>query len=538
MNELSSFSHYHPAWQGEDFDRDQYVKLLTALSNKKAEESFSADGKSIAVVGRVAKMLQTIKGWLGFENHTDPVKVNYELLKLLQYGETQDFLSDKSIKDLVGNLQQRLVEDRQAAIGDHVASYETITSLITGILKTPNSIQAAQLTEHTISLFKTKNEQKLKPARWTQLFNTYLSSPELNAAKLHDKEVNILISLGKFSQAIPILEKALRASPNHLEWQLKLVALKIKEGLYSQAVASLQEISTDSLKGVPTLEAFQHFIDRHPELKITPFQKGSFIFNLASRNNIPLDARIPLLAQATEALKQALSLKQEDPLRVLPLLFKAELRFAKCYDAAAQPTDFLKHLKRAGSVLQSLKQFGVQSPFFNTNLPDFKAQAELIISQLHAQGDYREEAEVLLLLISLYQYKEESQELSNRLIERLDHVGGMGKAKEYLVKAYKKDPQYTYLLLWADCEKKIWESGSPGQVFTRLMDAAHQHAGKTPPQLEHALALYETALPVAETTQKRAIIARLIEISQGLEKENIELCRRYFQLADRYMKSA
>lgn len=515
MNDLSNFSQYHPAWQGEEFNQEQYSQLLTTLASKKEDDRLVADGKSIKIAGRIDKIWQTIRGWLGFENQTDPIKVNYELLKLLQYGEMQHFFDDDTVKDLVGRLQKTLV-------GDEVYSCEAITTVITTILHTPDDVKIAELTKHTITAFGRENQARLQPARWAHLF-----SKSLPPAQMHYNEASILISLGKFSEAIPILEAALKLAPNHPEWQLKLCALKVKEGFYSQAISLLKDIPQDYLKGRPILEVYLEFTRKHPELHISSFQQGNLIFNIAGQDSVPEDQKIRLLNAAVERFREAHP--GEEALRVSPLLFKAHLMLAKSYEQAQQFDQSQIHLQEASHVLQSLRQ-QQNTSFFNTNLPLFKAQAESLILELNSDGFHQEVAEILLLLIDLYRGKPESHDLIGRFIQKTEDLETMTKTKEYLGKAYDLDPQYAYLLAWADCCKKE-QQGTPEVICEHLVGLAQNRLGGA----AHILALYEIALPLANEGQQRAIIAKLLASSKELEEKDIMMSRQYYALAGWYM---
>jgi len=217
MNNTASFSHYHPTWEGQEFTQPEYTSLIQRLAAKKENEILLVDEESIRVSNAAMRIWQKIKGWFGFENQADPIKVNYQLLKLLRYGETQNYLSDDTIQKWLRTLQNTLSADRNQP-------YARITALIDNMLMPQNNPKATSLPDRDITLFYRSNQTRLQDSFWSGIYHKYTVPTQEHHAKLLYNQAIIHIKEGRLSEAVPCLKKALTASPHHSQWQFTLAS--------------------------------------------------------------------------------------------------------------------------------------------------------------------------------------------------------------------------------------------------------------------------------------------------------------------------
>jgi len=246
MNNSPNFSDYHPSWEGQEFNHEEYKSLLEELSKKASNSSLMVQGHSLKVAGPIMQVWQKIKGWFGFENGIDPIKVDYELLKLLRYGKNHQFFNDAQIRTLLRNFEQTLVRDRQN---------ERIAGIIATILSDSNVTNGQQVLNHEVTSFYEANSSHLHEAFWPQIFHRYITPLVHHNAALQFNFGRIRASEGNLKEAIHYMQEGIAGSSNsdwHLEYAktgfayienlCSVGALNQAETLSRQIVEALKKI--------------------------------------------------------------------------------------------------------------------------------------------------------------------------------------------------------------------------------------------------------------------------------------------------------
>lgn len=164
-------------------------------------------GDSIVVISWVQKAVQTVKGWLGFENKADAFKVNYELLKLLRYGKKHGFFEDRQVKEIMSNVANTLSSEPQ---------HKVIADIIPKVLN--HSPEDNTLDQTINSYYATHSKDHLRDARWTRVYHKYISPVKYDTAVMLYNMGRILISENRYKEAVGRLEKAAKLAPNKHEW--------------------------------------------------------------------------------------------------------------------------------------------------------------------------------------------------------------------------------------------------------------------------------------------------------------------------------
>lgn len=418
MSGTSNFSHYHPSWESRDFTREEYKKLLEKLANKPSGNVYMTDNDSIRLAGRITYIWQTIKGWFGFENKTDPVKVNYEFLKLLRYGETHHFFSDEKISALVAKLAEVLAKEKQHAV---------IAEVISKTLRPSTHPEtASSLIDREVQAYYTDHRTQLHEAFWPQLFHRCIAPfTHTVPAGIHFNTGRIHASEGRHAQAVASFQRALELSPHKQEWHLAFIssALKHADALCTQgkdedaltactqALKSIKAIHTagcDPLlannyrlaairtyaalcalhvkegRPVPALEvlkegtdpsvesnlmdAFETVIRDNPGYLPGKARLGEFYIFLA--RDVEGNNKIPFLEKAVAALGE------------IPLEDLTE-DSASCFLNAALELSALQH--KAGALDKALKQFFNAAQFVNKIYTPFiyERSSPLIIDRFY-----------------------------------------------------------------------------------------------------------------------------------------------------------
>lgn len=447
MKDLSNFSQYHPSWEGRDFTKEEYGSLLDDLSKKKSDEQLLTDGQTIQIIGNdalgtITRLWQKLKGLLGFDNQLDPVKVNYDLLKLLRYGETHHYLNDSQIRTLVQNLRASLSLDKNK-------SYEKITLVIDSILPIKDDLQAATLVDREIKSYYGLNQDHLHESFWPKFIHKYIAPVRQDAARLHYNQANIYLEEDNLPMAIQSLENALEINPNKPHWQLTLAKTLLKSSehkstsealaICKKALTILQSISTDSndellkelndVKSDVTLsccalnikqenysEAFSYlnasdvetirnhpiqfyelFLAKNPLLKATDFQQANFIFFVSEKSD-ELKKTIPLLEKAINKYHAAYS--DTTPAFIDQQLIKANLSLSDCYLASKEIEQAKTPLDEAWKILKALRN-PLNMTTFNRFYEVFKVQAESLLKAIDSKKDLQGAMTVALHLKDL-----------------------------------------------------------------------------------------------------------------------------------------
>lgn len=249
---MNPSSNFNSLWEPRDFNENEYVSLLNGIANKDEGSTLMVDDNSIKVVGNVMKVWQTIKGWFGFENKTDPIKVNYEMLKILRYGESHHYLQNENITPLLKKLQQTLAKEK---------SYEKIATIIGEVLldKSRDIATRDNALDTEIRTYQTVHRNELNEPFWLRIFPRYFAGVKADEAHLLYNRGRILASSKEYEEAIKALEKATQLYTDP-EWQLLLAKTYIhnaercppNEALdnYNKALKVLQSIDLKKSGGL------------------------------------------------------------------------------------------------------------------------------------------------------------------------------------------------------------------------------------------------------------------------------------------------
>ncbi len=236
MTDFSNMSSYDPSWDAHTQSQEEFASILKELASKQPSEVFIVERNTIKRAGVVAKIWQTIKGWLGFENMAVPTKVTYELLKLLRYGESHRFFEQDTIAQLARQLKATL---------STTPEYSPISSALDAILSKQDSTQAIsrQITEYYSS-----HEKELHEPFWTKLFRRHTAPLQQESAILKYNLGVIYAKEGKLKEACQELSDALAVQPLRYEWQEELKKTKhlfieklISQGKLQEAYSLLEK---------------------------------------------------------------------------------------------------------------------------------------------------------------------------------------------------------------------------------------------------------------------------------------------------------
>ena len=288
-----SNSSYHPSWESREFSKEEYKQELDKLANEKSGGYIISDHHSFKRVGLIGYIWQTIKGWFNGEIQTKPIKVNYELLKFLRYGQTHHFFDDPTIKTLITNLQATLPKE---------SPYDKTVTLI-------KQIASASLTnlkiESEIKTFYANHQSDLSEPALVSLFHR-ISAPVIpNTALLHYNKGRIHASNGDLKQAIQSFETAIGMEPGKPEYQLALAAHSLA---YARELCPKDNFHENQETDPKTLECCNKAINSVKDITADP------IFGYDAKQ---------VLAEAY-ALKCAIKVKQSDFKTALDVLNTAQ----------------------------------------------------------------------------------------------------------------------------------------------------------------------------------------------------------------------
>jgi len=283
---MPKFDNYHPKWDAHTFNQDQYTNLLKTLVNKKEDEVLMVEENSVTTASKVMQLWQQIKGFFGFENQTDPTKVNYELLKLLKYGENCRFFEQDEVKGLVTRLKSTLSSSTNQVVVDAIGD----------ILKTPDVDEAVKLVDKKINAYYDAHKDDLHEAFWPNFFHTNIAPLKRDNAKVLFTSGTIQCSEGKYDQGISEIERAIELNPSQSEWKMELAKIKFD---YAKQQAKKNEKESDiySLALFKGVKAISNTSVENPFREI--------VTNLSKGANLPILALTVKLGDIDDALKLA-----------------------------------------------------------------------------------------------------------------------------------------------------------------------------------------------------------------------------------------
>lgn len=223
MSGTTSFSDYHPSWEGREFNKEEYESLLEELASKTSHSStLMLEDHSFKVVGPIMHVWQKIKGWFGFENRTDPIKVNYELLKLLRYGKNHHFLENDKIRSLLKTFKRTLDSEYQ---------HEKVANVVGDLI---NKKEGSVNLDNEVKVYYKTHIKELHEPFWPKLFHHYTSPVVHNTALVQFNLGRIYASEGNLKEALVNMQNALEVSSENSGWHLEFadIALKYVEQLW------------------------------------------------------------------------------------------------------------------------------------------------------------------------------------------------------------------------------------------------------------------------------------------------------------------
>lgn len=423
--------HFDTMWEPRDFDEREYEKVLQTIASKEEGSTLMVKDNSIVVVGTVMKVWHTIKEWFGFENQTDPIRVNYELLKILRYGESHRYLEKKSISAWLSKLQQMLAKEQ---------SHEKIATIIEKILlnKSMVNVRKDDVLDKEIRTFQIVHKKELVEPFWSRVFPQYFSRVTGDEAHLQYNRGRILFSSGQWKEAISELEKAVRLHSDP-EWELLLVKaythqaqIQPKEAieLNDKALKLLRDLKTDKSDELLIQEcreiefnlAIRHFSEL---VKLGKYNKAIQEIKEACKHlSIPFEDFF--LIENDRFLSRELT--QEQYGRVQIALSKTE-EFRKCCNVYLQEAidPLYKAVKQQPSIdlyeelinaCISLSEMGVEEV-------DYDRSEKFVDEALYHFINYKSVFPAALSSPIYAKLSEATQHLSNYLKEKRDFHGAM-----------------------------------------------------------------------------------------------------------------
>ncbi|MEI8365094.1 MAG: tetratricopeptide repeat protein [Parachlamydiaceae bacterium] len=196
---------------------DKYQSVLGKLAGKPKDETIKATDQSIEIVGIVGRLWQTVKGWLGFTNYADPIKVNYQLLRVLNHGATHHYFDDQKVKTLLTEVKNTLIQDE----GNRYREIADIITLLTTPI--PSNMPSSQreppslLLNRKITLYRQNHSEELKEDFWATIYHRFFPVIEEEACVKFQKGQSAAAE-GRHEEAIELLTEATQSDPAHREW--------------------------------------------------------------------------------------------------------------------------------------------------------------------------------------------------------------------------------------------------------------------------------------------------------------------------------
>ncbi len=142
-------------WNNQEITQEQYTDCLKSISAAGEKDAFIVSGNTVKVATLGQWLFNKIKGLLGFEDRTNIVRVNYEIFKLLSYGEKHHYNDALTVQPLIEQVNSTL-SSRQVD--------DAISKIFTSC-KAHNY----QEIETEINSYCNQHKQELGPSFWSRL---------------------------------------------------------------------------------------------------------------------------------------------------------------------------------------------------------------------------------------------------------------------------------------------------------------------------------------------------------------------------------
>ncbi len=164
-----SLGYYTPQADHHQLTKSEYVNTLNQLSNAALDDPLIVTDKALAVTNKVQWVLNKIKGFFGFEDRTEIVRVNYELLKLLRYGKKKHFHDDINVQQTVQVLSKKL--ELRPQIDKAVKDCFTL-------LNTHNTAAV----DENIKTYYNQHGNELRPSFWSRITSKHTEESQRTSA--------------------------------------------------------------------------------------------------------------------------------------------------------------------------------------------------------------------------------------------------------------------------------------------------------------------------------------------------------------------
>lgn len=203
---------YHPTSDFHEFEKDEYYAILEQLADKKTGTHFVISHSTIKVANLTTRLWQKIKGVFGFEDKTNIVKVNYELLKFIRYGEQHHFFDEGQYTTIITQLKQKI---------EKVPDYNPVTTLLSNLInKKSESIET--LLDKEIHVYYEHNQKELHKGFWHQFFHVHTPLSHINTALYQFNLGKIHLEEGRLEEALVALDCAHALNPEKTEYKQML----------------------------------------------------------------------------------------------------------------------------------------------------------------------------------------------------------------------------------------------------------------------------------------------------------------------------
>lgn len=252
---FSPFSEYHPAWEGREFSKEEFQETIEELATKEIDDALIVDNHTVKKASPVVRIWNVIKGFFGFENKTDPVKVNYELLKLLRYAETHHFLDDAAIKSTLANVVDKLTKDRR---------YAEIASVYENAIRSDNPTVHASETDKQVHRYFTDHSNRLEESFWTKIFHEFITPVHGVSASVNTNHARIYLDEKNYELALQSIDEAIDTESNfeRLALRAEILLQKAKETLAENRDKAIDDFDQACDAYVEACEHFEAVLPR------------------------------------------------------------------------------------------------------------------------------------------------------------------------------------------------------------------------------------------------------------------------------------